>query len=64
MGFMQIVSAGCVIDVHQSLIVASIPKSADEVETCEFEADTSSLTSLREWCKSEGVTQFCHEKYR
>ena len=55
-GFTQMVSAGCVIDVHQRLIVAIIRKSSDEVETREFEASTSSLTSLREWCKSESVT--------
>jgi len=60
-GFMQMVSVGCGIDVHQHLIVASIRKSADEVETREFESYTSSLTSLREWCKSEGVTHVAME---
>jgi transposase len=55
-GFTQLVSVGCGIDVHQQLIVASIRKSSDEVETREYEAYTSSLTSLREWCKQEGVT--------
>jgi len=60
-GFTQMVSVGCGIDVHQSLIVASIRKSNTEVETREFEAYTSSLTSLREWCKSEGVTHVAME---
>ena len=60
-GFTQMVSVGCGIDVHQHLIVASIRKSADEVETREFEAYTSSLTSLREWCKIEGVTHVAME---
>jgi len=60
-GFTQMVSVGCGIDVHQHLIVASIRKSADEVETREFESYTSSLTSLREWCKSEGVTHVAME---
>jgi transposase len=60
-GFTQMVSVGCGIDVHQSLIVASIRKSSEEVETREFEAYTSSLTSLREWCKREGVTHVVME---
>ncbi len=60
-GFTQVVSVGCGIDVHQNLIVASIRKSSSEVETREFEAYTSSLTSLREWCKSEGVTHVAME---
>ena len=60
-GFTQMVSVGCGIDVHQSMIVASIRKSDDEVETRDFEAYTSSLTSLREWCKSEGVTHVAME---
>jgi transposase len=60
-GFTQMVSVGCGIDVHQSQITASIRKSSDEVETREFEAYTSSLTSLREWCKNEGVTHVVME---
>jgi len=60
-GFTQMVSVGCGIDVHQSLIVASIRKSSEEVETREFEAYTSSLTNLREWCKRAGVTHVAME---
>ena len=60
-GFTQMVSVGCGIDVHQSLIVASIRKSNEEVETREFDAYTSSLTSLRDWCKIEGVTHVVME---
>jgi len=60
-GFTQMVSVGCGIDVHQKLITASIRKSDDDVETREFEAYTSSLTSLREWCQKEGVTHVAME---
>ena len=60
-GFTQMVSVGCGIDVHQSQVTASIRKSDTEVETREFEAYTSSLTSLREWCKNEGVTHIAME---
>jgi transposase len=59
--FKQIVKVGCGIDVHQHVIVASIRKSNDDVETREFTAYTSSLTSLRDWCKQEGVTQVAME---
>ena len=59
--FKQIVKVGCGIDVHQQLIVASIRKSDDDVETPEFTAYTSSLKSLRDWCKQEGVTHVAME---
>ena len=59
--FEQIVKVGCGIDVHQNLIVASIRDSNDEVEAREFTAYTSSLTSLRDWCKQEGVTHVAME---
>jgi transposase len=59
--FEQIVKIGCGIDVHQNLIVASIRKSNDDVETREFTAYTSSLTSLRDWCRQEGVTHVAME---
>jgi transposase len=59
--FEQIVKVGCGIDVHQNLIVASIRKGNEEVETREFTAYTSSLTSLRDWCQQEGVTHVAME---
>jgi len=59
--FEQIVKVGCGIDVHQNLIVASIRKSNEEVDTREFTAYTSSLTSLRDWCRDEGVTHVAME---
>jgi hypothetical protein len=48
--FEQIVKIGCGIDVHRDLIVASIRKNNEDVETREFTAYTSSLTSLRDGC--------------
>lgn len=47
---------GCGIDVHKDIIVATIRSSNNEFETREFGAYTSSLTDLRDWCKSQGVT--------
>ena len=59
--FEQVVRVGCGIDVHKDIIVATIRKSEKEYETKEFRSYTSSLTELREWCKSEGVTHIAME---
>lgn len=59
--FNQIIQCGCGIDVHQQVIVATIRRSDTEYETRNFEAYTRSLTELREWCKSEGVTHIAME---
>lgn len=59
--FEQIVRCGCGIDVHKETAVATIRYSDTEFETRTFETFTSSLTSLREWCKAEGVTHVAME---
>ena len=59
--FNQVVSVGCGIDVHQNLIVATIRRNDEEYETKSFEGYTSSLTALRDWCKTEGVTHVAME---
>jgi len=59
--FTQVVEVGCGIDVHQNLIVATIQKGNDWLETREYDAYTSSLISLRDWCKSEKVTHVAME---
>lgn len=59
--FTQVVSVGCGIDVHKDLIVATIQKGNEQIETKEFNAFTSSLKSLRDWCKDEGVTHIAME---
>ncbi|HNV63312.1 MAG TPA: IS110 family transposase [Candidatus Cloacimonas acidaminovorans] len=59
--FTQMVSVGCAIDVHQQIIVATIQKGNDSIETREFTAYTSSLKNLREWCLKEGVTHIAME---
>jgi transposase len=57
----QLIQCGCGIDVHQQVIVATVRHSDSEYETREFDAYTSSLTKLREWCKTEGVTHIAME---
>lgn len=59
--FPQVVKVGCGIDVHQNLIVATIRRSDTDYETRSFDAYTSSLTALREWCKTERVTHAAME---
>lgn len=59
--FPQLIKVGCGIDVHQNLIVATIRKSDDEYETRSYDGYTSSLTGLRDWCKTEKVTQVAME---
>ncbi len=59
--FPQIVQISCGINVHQNLMVATIRKSNEDYETRSFEGYTSSLTALRGWCKSEGVTHVAME---
>ncbi len=59
--FVQVVKVGCGIDVHKDLITATIRKSNDKLETREFNAYTSSLESLRDWCKKEKVTHVAME---
>ncbi|MFN7750302.1 MAG: IS110 family transposase, partial [Cyclobacteriaceae bacterium] len=54
--FAQVVKVGCGIDVHKEIIVATVRQNESEYETREFSSYTSSLTDLREWCKSKGVT--------
>jgi transposase len=57
----QVVKVGCGLDVHQNLITATIMKSNDALETREYDAYTSSLKSLRDWCKAEKVTHVAME---
>jgi len=57
----QVVEIGCGLDVHKDIIVGTISRGNQSFETREFGADTSSLTSLRDWCKQAGVTHIAME---
>jgi transposase len=59
--FEQVIKCGCGIDVHKKTVVATIRRSDTDFETREFNTYTRSLKSLREWCKSEGVTHTAME---
>ncbi|QMU64401.1 MAG: transposase [Flavobacteriaceae bacterium] len=49
------------IDVHKDITIATIRSSNTEFETRKFGAYTSSLTDLRDWCKSEVATHVAME---
>ena len=59
--FPQLIKVGCGIDVHQNLMVATIRSSNDTYITRSYDGYTSSLTALRDWCKSEGVSHVAME---
>ena len=59
--FKQVIGIGCGIDVHKDVIVATIRKSDAVYETRSFEAFTSSLIALRDWCKLEKVSHVAME---
>ena len=57
----QLISVGCGIDVHKDVIVATIRRSSKDFETRQFDAYTSSLTELRDWCRGKGVSHVAME---
>lgn len=61
MKFEKVVQIGCGIDVHQNLIVATVRSSDSDYETQSFDGYTSSLTALRDWCKTKCVTHVAME---
>lgn len=59
--FEQIVERGCGIDVHKSIIVATI-KGIDIIETTQtYNAFTESIEKLREWLKANNITHVAME---
>lgn len=59
--FQQVIDVGCGLDVHRDTVVATIRSSSRDYETRTFSCFTSSLTELRDWCKSRGVTHIAME---
>jgi transposase len=57
----QIISVGCGLDIHKDLMVATVRSSTRTFQTKEFGGYTSSLTSLRDWLKDQGVTHIAME---
>ena len=59
--FEQVIDRGCGIDVHKSLIVATIRGSGIKEVTKSYNAFTESIESMRDWLKSEGITHVAME---
>lgn len=59
--FKQVVLRGCGMDIHKEVMVATVRGEGINQETREFETFTSSLTQLREWLVSLGITHVAME---
>lgn len=59
--FEQVVSRGCGIDVHKSILVATIRGSGLQTQTREFDTFTSSLTELKDWLLENQITHVVME---
>ncbi|WP_297336818.1 IS110 family transposase [Algoriphagus sp.] len=59
--FDQLIARGCGIDVHKSLIVATIKGEGLKEETRSYDGFTESLEQLRDWLKEHRVTHVAME---
>lgn len=59
--FEQIIKRGCGLDVHEKTVVATINAEGIKSETLTFDTFSSSLKTLCEWLKSQGVTHVAME---
>jgi hypothetical protein len=59
--FEQLVKRGCGLDVHKEIVVANIQGEGLQKQTREFSTNTRSLTELKEWLLSKGITHVAME---
>ena len=59
--FEQVIERGCGIDVHKSLLVATIRGTEIKEETREYGAFTEDIESLRDWLKDNKITHIAME---
>ena len=59
--FTQVISRGCGMDIHKEVVVATVRGEGIQQETREFNTFTSSLTQLRDWLVSLGITHVAME---
>lgn len=59
--FPQVVSRGCGMDIHKEVVVATVRGEGIRQEIREFNTFTSSLTQMREWLESLGITHVAME---
>ena len=54
--FDQVIEKGCGIDIHKSILVATVEGKGIKTETRSYDAFTESIQQLRDWLKSLGIT--------
>ena len=59
--FTQVVSRGCGMDIHKEVVVATVRGLGIPQEPRSFSTFTSSLTELRDWLMSLGITHVAME---
>lgn len=59
--FTQVLSRGCGMDIHKKVVVAAVQGEGICKETRSFDTFTRSLTQLREWLVSLGITHVAME---
>lgn len=59
--FEQIIDRGCGLDVHKSVLVATIRGTGIKEETRSFNAFTESIEQLRDWLKQNCITHVAME---
>ena len=59
--FEQVVERGCGIDVHKSIIVATIKGIGIREETRSFDGFTHSIEQLRDWLSANNVSHVAME---
>lgn len=59
--FEQVIERGCGIDIHKSILVATIRGLGITEETRTFDGFTQSIESLRDWLKENGITHVAME---
>ena len=59
--FQQVILRGCGLDVHRDVVVATISGEGLASETRSYKTFSSSLTELKEWLLSNGITHVAME---
>ena len=59
--FDQVIERGCGIDIHKSVLVATVQGKGIKTETRSYDAFTESIQQLRDWLKSLGITHIAME---
>lgn len=59
--FEQVIERGCGIDIHKSVLVATIRGLGITEETRTYDGFTQSIESLRDWLKGNGITHVAME---